>query len=167
MRKLRPDKSGDVLGIPLELMVIVLVMAIAIPMVWGFAGMYIREQTDTNLRGELAQLRYAIEKVAASEVGNVRTIRLEFSSHPMARIDYVEIGGDALYQFQQIRYSLGGRGQNTYNLGDLFVSNFSHEGFRTLDISGPGTTLFVKRGGHTYMDTEVIEIGIVGDVYVP
>ncbi len=164
MRKLSKDDNGDVLGIPLELLIVALVMAIVIPSIWGFTGMYIREQTETNVRNELEQLRYTIEKVSSSEVGNTRTIQLDFSGHPMARVDYVNIGGDTIYQCQYVRYSLRGRGEDMYHLGDFFVSNFSDDSPVPLDISGGEVSLFIKRSGRIHMDIEVIEVGIIGGV---
>ncbi len=161
---LSDDDKGDVLGIPLELFIIALVMVIAIPSIWGFAGVYIRGQTETDLRGELKQLGHTVERVSSSEVGNTRIIQLDFSGHPMARIEYVKIGGEEIHHCQHVRYSIRGRGEDMYRLGDFFVSNFSDDSPIPLDISGPGTSLFVKRSGRMYMGVEVIEIGIIGGV---
>ncbi len=162
MRRLFKDDKAAVEGLPLELLVICVVIAITVPAIWGFAGMYVREQTENDLRGELEHLRKTIEEVASSEIGNIRIIEMDLSGHPMARIDYVQIGGpmsDSLY----VRYSIGGREGSVFHLQGYHVSNISDGDPEMMDISGK-RNLMIRRSGKMFMGVEIIEVGLLEEV---
>ncbi len=158
-RILKEDKDA-IEGLPLELLVICVVIAITIPTVWGFAGMYIRQQTENDLMVELEHLKKTVEEVGSSEEGNMRIIEMDLSGHPLARIDYVEIGGE-IPGTEYVRYRIRGREESAYKLGGFNLANISGGEPVILDISGEENVFMVKRSGMIDGGVEIIEIGLI------
>lgn len=162
MRRLNDDSRGDIPGLPLEMMILAVVMVITIPTIWSFAGFYAREQTESNIIGQLEYIVSTARNIGDEEMGSTRIIDLDLSGHPLASVDYIAIGGDSVHELQNIRYSISGRDESDFWLGELFLGTFENDEPFELKISEGKTSLSVSRTGRIYNGKEIIEIGIPG-----
>ena len=163
MPRLVNNRKGAMEGMPLELLVLVIVMALAIPATWNFAEMYVRNQTENELVGELDSLVKLIGIVGGGEIGNKRMIEMDLEGHPLARIDYVKIGGSP-GESSYLRYRINGGQESLISLDGYHVSNFTRGTPSTLDISGGVNRVVISRNGRIYQGVEILDLSLIGGV---
>lgn len=161
-RYIAPDKNGDTLGIPLEMLIISVVMLISIPIVFSYSSMYIRSQVESDLRVELEKFIDTIEEIERSEIGNRRTFSLDINDHPLARISHVRVGGEDIHLRSTIRYSLKNREEVVLSLGGLEVSARDETGFMSFELPLNGETVLIEKD-HVE-NVSFIEVSQVNDI---
>lgn len=160
MKRLRGDCKGDMLGLPWELLVICIVMAVSIPSIWIFADMYIEKQVEDELNSELKYLKETIIEIENMGEGNKRVIELDFKDNILARIDYVRVGGNKIPDAYNIRYMIDGD-EDVIQLGNNPISNTSGGDMRALYIPDDGATLRIKLSKFEFEGERMIDIGIL------
>ncbi|GEM_PF-5506133 len=145
MRALHRDEKGDIPGLPLEIAVIALVMAVVIPTVWSISGHYREEQFEELLRDELSRFKRAAGEVHSSDPGNIRAVSIDLPREALSKIDYVRCGGDMP---QLIRYRFAGNNEMTFHLGGPVVSNLTADGYTSLDLPVDGSVMLLRRSRH-------------------
>ncbi|MFO7791477.1 MAG: hypothetical protein R6W73_00660 [Candidatus Saliniplasma sp.] len=144
-RTLTSDESGDVLGLPFEMLIISVVMLISIPLIFSYSSMYVRRQVESDLRVELEKLVDVIEEIEQAETGNRRTFSFNFNDHPLARVSYVEVGGEDHHSRSTIRYRFKDRNEMVMNLEGIEVSDISDGDFTRLELPLDGETIFIEK----------------------
>ncbi|MFW6173506.1 MAG: hypothetical protein ACOC5T_07170, partial [Elusimicrobiota bacterium] len=162
-RRLINDDNGEVLGLPVNLIIIVLIMILALPIIWSFAGLYIHNQVETNLIVELNTLKKSIQEVSNSEVQNKRIINLEIRDHPLAKLEYVEVGGNSPRKSKSIRFRFQDNSEKTIYLNTGTVANITEQGLSYLELPEGQIQLFLEK--KSYSKNELVIIGMIeGDV---
>ena len=100
-------------GIPFKLIIIVLVMALSIPLIFGGLENYDRTQTENDLRNELEFLITRAKQVYFGGTGNAGNVEVNFRSSLFTRIEYMQIGDGPEGIWSSIRYKLNHKGVET------------------------------------------------------
>jgi len=100
-------------GIPFKLIIIVLIMALSIPLIFGGLGNYNRTQTENDLRNELNFLIIRARQLYFSGTGNADNVKVNFRNNFFTRIEYIEIGDGPEGIWSSIRYKLNHKGVET------------------------------------------------------
>lgn len=155
-RDLKSDDRGDMLGLPLELLIIVVVMALSIPMIYGFADHYVENQVDTSTRMELRYLIEEAEVVFERGLENQRIVTLSIEDHFFAEIQFIEIGGRGLRDMSTIRYGIEER-RNTIDLDGMLLANVTDSRPDKIRFRSGDASLFLRRA--TVDGLDIVEIG--------
>lgn len=145
MLKLQKDDRADILGLPLELFIILVVVMISLPVIYSYFSMYAQRQTESDLNRELDDLIKTIREVDKAEHGNRRSFSLKFEGHPLARLSYIELGGKDEHLRSTLRYRFSGREEVQKSLGGIEVSYHDGEGFLSFEIPLDGESIIIER----------------------
>ena len=145
-RDITIDESGDMIGLPLDMLIISIIMLISIPLIFSYSSMYIRRQVESDLRVELDKLVNTFEEIDKAEGGNRREFSLSLNDHPLARISYIRLGGDSHHLRTTIRYRFRDRSEIVMDLDGLVVSALDGEEFTNFELPLDGGPVMVERG---------------------
>lgn len=157
-RDLVSDKNGDMLGLPMDMLIISIIMLISIPLIFSYSSMYIERQKESDLRIELDKLVNTFEEIEEAEPGNRRTFSLNFNDHPLARLSYVRVGGDNHHLRTTIRYKFRDRAEVAMSLDGLVVSALDGEEFVSVDIPLDGSTVLIESSENGRLDFVQISV---------
>ena len=105
--------AGAVEGLPLNLMVTMIVLAITVPLVFGSFRTYDRDRTEAGLVSGIGDVIAAVQFVYTSGPGNSAAVDFKATPGSMTGIDYIifgdEPGGDMV---SAIRYKIQGRAES-------------------------------------------------------
>ncbi len=121
MNELLDDQSGEIVGLPLELIVIAVIMIIVIPAVWVLNNSYMNLSEENAVENHLNEIKSKVEEVHRGDPGNIRVVSIDASSR-RANIEYMKIGGEEAHQ---LRYKLHSGHLRFFDFGGIQVSNFS------------------------------------------
>ncbi len=158
-RDLVSDNRGDILGLPMDMLIISIIMLISIPLIFSYSSMYIQRQIESDLRIELDKLVNTFEEIVEAEQGNRRTFSLNFNDHPLARLSYVRLGGDSHHLRTTIRYRFRDRPEVVMSLDGLVVSAIEGEEFVSVDIPLDGSTVLIESSNNERMDFVQLSVG--------
>ncbi|MFW5898227.1 MAG: hypothetical protein ACOCT7_00065 [Candidatus Saliniplasma sp.] len=156
-RDLTSDERGDIPGLPMEMLIISVVMLISIPLIFSYSSMYVRRQTESDLRVQLDKMVEIFEEVKESEAGNRRTFSLDLNDHPLARVSYVEIGGKDHHLRTTIRYKLKDNSEVALSLDGLEASGRTDGDFTNVQLPLDGGTVLIEYSHH--LDFVQISVG--------
>jgi hypothetical protein len=142
-------------GIPLKLIIIVLILAIALPLIWTGLENYDRTQKENDLRNEIEYIITTIKFVYTSGENNSQLIDVNFESGFTTKVERVEIGDEKAGLWSTIRYKLNNRPEVTIiiNNPDIPVANKTAHGLDALIIGeGMHKLLFTARSDHDLDD---------------
>jgi hypothetical protein len=105
-------------GIPFKLIIIVLIMAISLPLIWGGLESYDRTQTENDLRNELEFFITRAKQVYFGGTGNADNVEVNFRNSLFTRIEYIKIGDGPEGIWSSIRYKLNHKGVETIVIGN-------------------------------------------------
>ncbi len=136
--RFKKDQNG-VEGIPLQLIIILVILAITIPIIFKGLESYDRAQTEGNLRSEIEFLSLNIKQVYLNGMGNAVDVEVDFANGMMTKIEMVQIGDSLDGIYSSIRYKLNYKGTEFMVIKDpnIPIGNFIDSQFGPL-ILGPG-----------------------------
>lgn len=144
-------------GLPLQLLITVIIIAIAAPLSWSYFSIYDSEQTEANLLRELDIFMVRAKQVYTAGEGNIDTFRLEIRDGAVTSVEYVEIGNslaEHLFQSSEVHYRLSGQSGRHLSIRDPFVP---------LNSTADGV-LQLKAGTHTLrLECRLSELDLDGD----
>jgi hypothetical protein len=154
MRFFRDDEDA-VEGIPFNLIIIVFVLAIAVPMIWSGLSNYDRTQKENDLRSEIEFIISTIKLVYTSGEGNSQRMDVDFSSSFATKVERVWIGDDKDGLWSTIRYKLSGYSKETIVIQNpnVPVANKTIDGLDAFILGeGSHSLLFTAKSGHDFDD---------------
>lgn len=142
-------------GIPLNLIIIVLILAIALPIMWVGLVNYDNTQKENEIRSEIEFMITTIKFVYTSGENNSQKINVDFGSSFATKVEGVEIGDDLDGLWSTIRYKLSNGPKVTMVIEDpnIPVANRTQNGPEALILGdGSHTLLFTARSGYDFDD---------------
>lgn len=126
-------------GIPLQLIIVMVIMAITVPVAWRGLESYDRSQTENDLISEIDFLAANIKQVYLNGMGNARDVDVDFSNGMMARVERIEIGDSEDGVWSSIRYKLSHKGSEFILIKNpnIPMGNVSQDDIGPL-VVGPG-----------------------------
>ena len=142
-------------GIPLNLIIVLLVLAIALPIIWAGLANYDRTQKENDIRNEIEFIITTIKFVYTGGEGNSQLIDVDFDSSFATKVERVEIGGSTKSLWYTIRYKLSGNSKQTIIIENpnIPVVNKTDSGLDALEVGeGRHSLLFTARSDHDLDD---------------
>lgn len=152
------DKKGEVLGLPLELLIILVVLALSLPLIYTYSNMYVTKQVETNVRNEVIRLKNEIEEVAKMSVGNQRVFSLKLEDHPLSKFKYLELGGSKSTHLKSIRYKIEGDSEKRVILDGCTASSQIDGRFREIKIYNLDQKLSIEKTFQSENNTVIISL---------
>jgi hypothetical protein len=108
-------RSDGVESIPLQLVILVIIIAFTIPIVMNYWMMGDRAQVENNTLSQLNYLGTTVKQINDNGIGNRDLITLDFKDGTFTKIDYIRIGGDIKQtQSALVKWRLSGAQERTY-----------------------------------------------------
>lgn len=132
------DKSA-LEGTPLKLMIVVAMIALSAPPLYGALGNFQETASINSIRAQVEELVMMIKELIKMGPGSKRTVEIRIPSDG----SYLIIGGASISESMSIGYGLKGDRPTRYYLTDPNVtfSTPSEEGLR---IDGPGCEICLR-----------------------
>jgi hypothetical protein len=140
-------------GIPLNLIIIVLALAITLPIIWLGLVNYDKIQKENDIRNEIEFMINTIKFVYTNGENNSQKIDVNFQSSFATRVEEVEIGDEPGGLWSTIRYKLSNGPKNTMVIEDpnIPVANITLDGPDTLNLGeGRHMLLFTARSDYDF-----------------
>ena len=83
-------------GIPLQLLMSMLIIAMVVPMLHSSLQSYDETQVEMEVKQEMLRIIRTARDVYLSGLGNVRTLEIDLPQGPMCSLDTLSIGGSGL-----------------------------------------------------------------------
>ena len=163
MNRMRKDEKGSVIGLPLDLMVIAVVMAVAVPSIWFLSGMYARSQMKNDLEDDLEHIDRLMDDMSDGEAGEQRKVTITLSDNPMTSVEYIEAGGLAISDMMTLRYSIEGGRERTYVFDEGALTNHTRCRSRIFSLPSDGETFIIKNTGEKILGKPVFEVRFIED----
>ncbi len=145
MLKLQKDHRAEIIGLPLELIIIAVVVMISLPLIYSYFNIYVKKQVESDLNRELDDLIQTIRDVDNAEYGNRRSFSLDFEDHPFFRLSYIEFGGEEEHMRGTLRYKFRHEQEVIKSLEGIEVSAQKDGEFVEASIPLDGTSIFLER----------------------
>lgn len=158
------NQEGAVEGIPLQLIIIAIILAISLPIIFMGLDNADHSQTENNLKGEINAIKAMARSLFNGGVGNSDIIEVNFKNGLMTTIDYVKFGNNlASGRADIISYQIIGDSpmSTEFNSPEIPLTSENDE---TLIVTSGGYIL-----GMECMRTTTIDIdndGIFNDLYI-
>ena len=108
MRILR-NNHGSVEGLPLQLIIVAVVLAITVPLMFGALRTYDKSKVENELHSEINEFISAAQLVFVSGPGNRMMVKFHAADGAFTSLDYVKFGdGPGSNYSSVIRYKIGG-----------------------------------------------------------
>ncbi len=140
-------------GIPLNLIIILLILAIALPIIWAGLSTYDRTQKENDMRNEIEFIIITIKFVYTNGESNSQQIDVNFDSSFATKVERVEIGGPTKSLWSTIRYKLSGSSKQTIIIENpnIPVANKTDSGLDALEVGeGRHSLLFTARSDYDF-----------------
>jgi len=133
-------------GIPFKLIIIVLIMALSIPLIFGGLENYDRTQTENDFRNELEFLITRAKQVYFGGTGNADNVEVNFRNSLFTRIEYIEIGDGPEGIWSSIRYKLNHKGVETIVIEhpNIPLAYNDNGNFKSLEIGSGRFTIHLE-----------------------
>ncbi len=142
-------------GIPFKLIIIMLILAIALPLIWAGLENYDRTQKENDLRNEIEFIITTIKFVYTSGENNSQSIDVNFGSGFATKVERVEIGDDKEGTYSSIRYKLSSSAKVTIIIDNpnIPVANKTTNGLDALIVGeGKHTLSFTAKSDYDFDD---------------
>jgi hypothetical protein len=165
MATLKRNKQG-VVGLPLQLVVILIVVVLAMPILFMWFNNYSKLGAESKIEGEMEYLILQIKEVYTQGGENARIVELDLNTNYFGRVEYIRIGGengDLMSSFSSIRYKIMGESERTIMITDPNIPITNLTGGSVFEI-GPSTNkvhIVCRTGGNL----NIQNMGVV-DKYV-
>ena len=157
-RSIYRDKRGEVLGLPLELLIILVVLALSLPLIYTYGNMYVTNQVEKNVRNEVIRLKNEIEEIATMSIGNRRIFSFKLDNHPFSKFKYIELGGSKITYLKSIRYKIEGGSEKKVILDGCTASNQIDGRFKEIKINNLDQKLAIEKTFQSENNTVIISL---------
>jgi hypothetical protein len=149
------DDEDAVEGIPFKLIIIVLILAIALPMIWSGLSSYDRTQKENDIKSEIDFIITTIKLVYTSGEDNSQQIDVDFTSSFATKVERVWIGDGTKNLWSTIRYKLSDSSKKTIVIQNpnVPVANITTSGLDAFVVGeGSHSLMFTARTGYNFDD---------------
>jgi hypothetical protein len=157
-RNIYRDKRGEVLGLPLELLIILVVLVLSLPLIYTYGNMYVTNQVETNVRNEVIRLKNEIEEVSKMSIGNRRIFSFKLDDHPFSKFEYIELGGSKITHLKSIRYKIEGDSEKKIILDECTASSKVDREFKEIKIYNTDQKLSIEKTFQSENNTVIISL---------
>ncbi|MCK4758077.1 MAG: hypothetical protein KAS67_06485 [Thermoplasmata archaeon] len=165
------DNQG-IEGLPLQLMIIMIVIVIAVPMSWNYLTSYSEKQAKQSVQDQLEYFEMSVKDVYSMGPGNVRVVELKLDGGSISKIEFIHMGGcvgDVWSNLSSCRYIIGGSQMDYYMITDPNIAIVNMTG--VLELTGGSYSVQVKSldefitgidaDGDGVLYSRYVEIGVV------
>lgn len=162
MKRIKTDRRASIIGLPIDLMVISIVIAVAVPSIWSLSGMYAGSQMDNELESEFEQIDYMMNDMSDGRMGEQREISIDVSDNIFKGVRYIRGGGETFSDMTTLRYQIEGHRAKTYILKEGVLINHTGSSTtkteRSFSLPSDGDTFGLKYTGKTMEGKPVFEV---------
>ncbi|MGM0510078.1 MAG: hypothetical protein ACQESD_02995 [Thermoplasmatota archaeon] len=158
MNRMRNDDRASVIGLPLDLMVIAVVIAVSVPSVWYLSGMYARSQVRNDLENDLEHIDDLMEDMSDGDPGEQRKVTIDINDNPLTSVGYIEAGGMSISDMMTVKYSIDGGRERRFVFDEGGLTNHTECRDMIFSLPSDGDTFIIKNSGERIQGKPIFEV---------